>query len=215
MKRLLNGALLALVVAAASGVIATAASAGVVLAATGRAAADTSLNPPPPDFLTCKAVGSGTICDGTRTISYGPDDSGLVCGSGASAFDIFDSGTFNQYAIRYYDTEGNLTRRRIHDYYTFGEWSNPLTGKVVSYTQNNLITDVLAVPGDFTSSTQTVTGENIYRAGAGAPVFIATGRQVWNFDESVLISSAGRNGFVAAFFEGDATAFDALCAALA
>jgi hypothetical protein len=109
----------------------------------------------------------------------------------------------------------NLTRRRLHDNYTFGEWSNPLTGKVVSYTQNNLITDVLAVPGDFTSSTQTVTGENIYRAGTGAPVFIATGRQVWNFDESVLISSAGRNGFVAAFFEGDSTAFDALCAALA
>jgi hypothetical protein len=187
----------------------------VGLAVVGSAAADTSLNPPPPDFLACKAVGSGTICAGTRTISYGPDDTGLVCGSGASAFDIFDRGTFNQYAIRYYDTEGNLTRRRLHDNYTFGEWSNPLTGKIVSYTQNNLITDVLAVPGDFTSSTQTVTGENIYRVGTGAPVFIATGRQVWNFDESVLISSAGRNGFVAAFFEGDSTAFDAVCAALA
>jgi hypothetical protein len=174
-----------------------------------------TLNPPPPSFLVCKAVGSGTICEGTRTISYGPDDTGLVCGSGATAFDIFDSGTFNQHAIRYYDNNGNLTRRRIHDNYTFGQWSNPLTGKAVSYTQNNIYTDVLAVPGDFTSSTQTTTGENIYRAGRGAPVFIATGRQVFNFDGSVLISSAGRNGFIAAFFEGDSTAFDAVCAALA
>jgi hypothetical protein len=38
---------------------------------------------------------------------------------------------------------------------------------------------------------------------------------VFNFDESELIFSAGRNAFVAAFFEGDATAFDDVCAALA
>jgi hypothetical protein len=37
---------------------------------------------------------------------------------------------------------------------------------------------------------------------------------VFNFDESELISSAGRNAFVAAFFEGDATAFNEVCAAL-
>jgi hypothetical protein len=45
-------------------------------------------------------------------------------------------------------------------------------------------------------------------------VLISTGRQVFNFDMSELISSAGRNGFIAAFFHGDATAFDQVCAAL-
>jgi hypothetical protein len=175
-----------------------------------------TLNPPPAPFLTCMAVGSGTICQGTRTISFGPDDTGIVCGSGANAFDIFDAATFTQRVTRYYNTEGNLTRRLDHEGpTTFGEWSNPLSGATVSYTSNNVITDVLAVPGDRTSSTETITGEVIIRAGTGAPVFIATGRQVFNFDESELISSAGRNAFIAAFFEGDTTAFDAACAALA
>jgi len=174
-----------------------------------------TLNPPPAPFLTCMAVGSGTICQGTRTISYGPDDTGIACGTGASAFDIFDAGTFTQSVTRYYDTEGNLTRRLDHERYTMGEWSNPLSGATVSYTQDNIITDILAVPGDFTSSTETITGEVIIRTGTGAPVLIATGRQVFNFDESELISSAGRNAFVAAFFEGDPTVFDDVCAALA
>ncbi len=174
-----------------------------------------TLNPPPAPFLTCMAVGSGTICQGTRTISYGPDDTGIVCGSGANAYDIFDAGTFTQRVTRYYDTEGNLTRREDHEHWSLGQWSNPLSGATVSYTQNNVITDVLAVPGDRTSSTETITGEVIIRAATGAPVFIATGRQVFNFDESELISSAGRNAFIAAFFEGDTTAFDDVCAALA
>ncbi len=178
-------------------------------------AAAQDLNPPPPPFLTCKAVGNGTICQGSRIVSYGPDDTGIVCGSGANAFDVFDSGTFDQRAIRYYDQDGNLTRRVIYENYSSGQFSNPLTGAVVPYTQHNKLSDVLAVPSDFTTSTQTITGENIFQAGTGAPVLVNAGRQVFNFDESVLISSAGRNAFIAAFFEGDTAAFDDLCAALA
>jgi len=174
-----------------------------------------TLNPPPAPFLTCMAVGSGTICQGTRTISYGPEDTGIFCGSGANAYDIFDAGTFTQRVTRYYDTEGNLTRRERHEHYTLGQWSNPLSGATVSYTANGVITDDLAVPGDPTSATETITGEMVIRSATGAPVFIATGRQVFNFDESELISSAGRNGFIAGFFEGDPTAFDEVCAALA
>jgi len=174
-----------------------------------------TLNPPPAPDFTCMAIGSGTICQVNRTISYGPDDTGIVCGSGANAFDIFDAGAFTQRVVRYYNTDGNLTRREDHEHYSLSQWSNPLNGASVSYTQNNVITDVLAVPGDVTSSTETITGENIYRTGTGAPVLISTGRQVFNFDESELISSAGRNAFVAAFFEGDQTAFDDVCAALA
>src|SRR5215472_5027614 len=46
-----------------------------------------TLNPPPPLFETCKTVGKRVICDGARTESYGPDDTGIACGSGAGAFD--------------------------------------------------------------------------------------------------------------------------------
>src|SRR5438132_8988634 len=67
------------------------------------------LNPPPPPFSICKTVGNGTICQGSRTFSYGPDDTGIVCGSGANAFDIYDSATNNQDVFRSYDQNGNLT----------------------------------------------------------------------------------------------------------
>jgi hypothetical protein len=143
------------------------------------------------------------------------DDTGIACGSGTAAFDIFDQGAFRQQATRFYDRDGNLIRRVLHERYTSGTWSNPLSGASVSYTQNNIITNLLAVPGDFDSATETIRGEVIIRGRTAAPVFIAVGRQVFNFDESELISSAGRNDFIAAFFEADPTAFDAVCAALA
>ena len=37
-----------------------------------------TLNPPPPSFETCKTVGNRFICDGARTESSGPDDTGIA-----------------------------------------------------------------------------------------------------------------------------------------
>ena len=74
-----------------------------------------TLNPPPPSFETCKTVGKRVICDGARTESYGPDDTGIACGSGAGTLDIFDQGTYNQHAIRCHNTDGNPTRRVTSD----------------------------------------------------------------------------------------------------
>ena len=93
--------------------------AAFTLASAGPAAAGQpvtqTLTPPPPSFETCKTVGNGFICEGARTMTYGPDDTGIVCGTGAGAFDIFDQGTHNQHAIRFYNAAGDLTRRVIHD----------------------------------------------------------------------------------------------------
>src|SRR5437667_2326305 len=110
-----------------------------------------TLTPPPPPFEICKTIGTGTICQGAATLSYGPVDTGIVCGSGASAFDIFDAGTFDRHAARYYDENGTLTRRVKHDQYTSAQFSNPRTGAAVPYTQSNTTTDVLAVPGDLST----------------------------------------------------------------
>ena len=74
-----------------------------------------TLTPPPPSFETCKTVGNGFICEGARTLTYGPDDTGIACGSGAGAFDILDQGTHNQHAIRFYNAAGDLTKRVIYD----------------------------------------------------------------------------------------------------
>jgi hypothetical protein len=173
-----------------------------------------TLNPPPLSFETCQTVGDGTIASGSRVVSYGPLDTG-TCGSGASAFEVFDQGTYDQHATRWYDLNGNLTSRKIYDHYTFGQWSNPLVGSTVNYTQESVESDVLAIPGDLSSSTTTSTGEIIIKSSTGAPVLFATGRQVGNIDGSELYSSAGRNDFVALFFEGDSDALDSVCAALA
>ena len=172
-----------------------------------------SLNPPPPSFETCKTVGNGTICQGSRIVSYGPDDTGIVCGSGANAFDIFDSGTFKQVAIRYYGQDGNLTRRVIHEDYTFGQFSNPLTGATVPYTQHNTLSDVLAVPGDLSTATETSTGENIFKPAHGAPVFLNAGRVVTAPDGTVEFRS-GPQDFLDFFVNGDTSVIQKLCAAL-
>src|SRR2546428_174821 len=142
------------------------------------AAAQQALNPPPSPDYTCKTVGNGTSCRADITFAYGPDDTGLVCGSGASAFDIFDSATGDQQKTRSYDQNGNLTSRVIHETYSSGQFSNPLTGAVVPYTQHDTITDVLAVPGDFSTATETNVGENIFKPAHGAPVFKYAGRFV-------------------------------------
>ena len=170
-----------------------------------------ALTPPPPSFETCKTVGNGFICEGARTLSYGPDDTGIVCGSGASAFDIFDQGIHNQHAIRFYDTAGDLTRRVIYDQY-FSQFSNLLTGAAVPYTQHNTITDVLAVPGDFGSATETTTGEVNFTVPHMGAVFLNAGRTVFGAD-GTLEFSAGPQGFID-YVNGNIAAVAELCTAL-
>ena len=177
------------------------------------AAAQQALNPPPSPDYTCKTVGNGTSCRADITFAYGPDDTGLVCGSGASAFDIFDSATGDQQKTRSYDQNGNLTSRVIHETYSSGQFSNPLTGAVVPYTQHDTITDVLAVPGDFSTATETNVGENIFKPAHGAPVFKYAGRFVVAPDGTIEFQ-AGQNDFFK-LMAGDTTAFQNLCAALA
>ena len=177
------------------------------------AAAQQALNPPPSPDYTCKTVGNGTICKADITFSYGPDDTGIVCGSGPSAFDIFDSATGDQQKTRSYDQNGNLTRRVIHETYSSGQFSNPQTGAVVPYTQHDTITDVFAVPGDLSTATETNVGENIFQPAHGAPVFKYAGRFVVAPDGTIEFS-AGQNDFFK-LMAGDTAVLQQLCAALA
>ena len=73
----------------------------------------------------------------------------LVCGTGADAFVIHDTGLIDQSWTRWYDADGNLTKRSVLERWTETFWSNPLSGKTVPYTQTGRITTVLTVPGDF------------------------------------------------------------------
>lgn len=172
------------------------------------------LYPPPPPWQTCKAVGDGTICEGTNVESYGPVDSGIVCGSGASSFDIFDTATDDYSVWKKFDTDGNLVRRVFHDHYTFGQFSNPLNDAIVPYTQTDTRIDVLAVPGDLGSATETTTWQSQYHVqGAGAPVFWNSGRTVQFPIFGPTEFSAGRLDFFQ-LAAGDTSVLGPLCAAL-
>ena len=178
-------------------------------------AAAQTLNPPPPSFETCKTVGNGTICQGEETVFVDPSDTGIVCGSGSSSFDVFDGpDVYDLHAIRYYDQNGNLTKRVIHVNYSVGQDSNPLNGAVVPYTEHNTFTDVLAVPGDLTTLTDTTTGEVVLKPAHGAPVYADVGRVVIAFD-GTLEFQAGRDSSIDYFYEGDTSVVQQLCAALA
>jgi hypothetical protein len=174
-----------------------------------------TLNPPPPDFYTCMAVGGGTICHGSQTVPYGPDDTGIVCGSGPTAFNIFDSGVTNDQATRWYDADGNLTRRFVRSHETAGAWSNPVTGKVVPYSQTDAVTTVLTTPGDFGSAIETNVGENILRTvDGGHPIMFGVGRFVIDDKDGELLFSSGKQWVVELFFENNPAVLDDVCAAL-
>ena len=169
------------------------------------------LTPPPPSFETCKTVGTGFICEGARTLSYGPDDTGIACGSGAGAFDIFDQGIHNQHAIRFYNTAGDLTRLTRYDQF-FSQWTNPLTGAAVPYTQHNTTTDIPDVPGDLAQSTETTRGEVNFTVPHLGAVLLNAGRTVFGAD-GTLEFSAGPQGLID-YFNGNTVALGVLCTAL-
>jgi hypothetical protein len=172
-----------------------------------------TLNPPPQPWQTCKAVGEGTICEGTISFSYGPVYSGITCGSGSSAFGIFDSANESELARRFYDESGNLVRRVRYDSFASGQLSNPLTGATLDYTQTQKWTDTLAVPGDLGSATVTLTGEFVIHGVDGAPVVVGAGRTVFAPDFTIEFQ-AGPSGFID-LIALEPSAVGPLCAALA
>jgi len=190
----------------------------LVLAAVPAATAATpvapqTLVPSPPPYETCNTTGSGTICQGTQTVTYGPIDTGIVCGSGAAAFDIYDSGTESSLARRIYDTNGMLVTRMRYVRLSDSRFTNVVTGATVPYIQTNTLVDDLAVRGDLSSATETMTGQNIYRPSTGAPVFLNAGRTIFG-PGGALEFSAGPQAFLSFFVDGNASVLLPLCAAL-
>ena len=194
-------------------VLATVCGAALAAAGSGLAGQPVTqpLVPPPPSFETCKSIGNATLCAGSIANSYGPVDTGLACGSGSTAFDVFDTASESEVARRVYDANGLLVRRDRHDRYD-GHLSNPATGTSLPYNQVQETTDQLAVPGDFSSATTTITGQMHLRTNTGAPVLVGAGRLTFAPDGSVEFQ-AGAAGFLDLIF-GAPGAVDPICAGL-
>jgi hypothetical protein len=176
-----------------------------------------TLNPPPPAFETCTATGSGAFCFGQRTVSQ-LEDTGIVCGDGSSAFGIVVSDTLDQMASRTYDRAGDLTRRWIQDVYSDGLLINSVTGASVPFTLHDTITDVLAVPADFNTATETVTGEGIITLPNGEPPYVSSGTTVSSVSDGAIEFEAGPNSVIDWFVNGAPpelpAEFQQVCAAL-
>jgi hypothetical protein len=194
---------------------ATAVTSGLLAFGAAGQAMAVSLTPSPPSFERCHPAGDMTICEGNQTYAGGIEGTGITCGSGADSFEIFDvSSKVLEHGMRWYDGNGNLTRRVNKLTWLGSSWTNPLTGNSVAYRQTNVVTDDLAVPGDVGTAVETTTGVvNFIIPGRGA-IAQDVGRTVFGFDGS-LEFSAGPHVFVDYFVNGDTTALDSICAVLA
>jgi hypothetical protein len=167
-----------------------------------------TLVPPPLDWYSCQTTGSGTVCHGTQDFSH----TGGFDGTCPQGFDILDNGAEHETGHRYYDRQGFLVKRVLHDVYPVGDprnvFYNSVTGKTVAYRADVIESDSFGVPGDFASVTATVTGE-LYSAtlpGSGLLVH-DVGTFMFAPDGEVLVDHGPKM-----LFSGDNAA---LCAALA
>jgi hypothetical protein len=173
-----------------------------------------TLNPPAPSFEPCKAVGNGTICFGSRTVPV-DDDTGAVCGEGVNAFDIVLRATVDQTASRTYDLKGNMTERVIHDTYRSAQLVNSVTGTSLPFTLHDTVTDVLAIPGDFDTATETIVGEFAVTLPQVGAVYVGAGEIVSAVTDGTISFQAGPGVLTEWFVNGGPREVPAeLCAAL-
>jgi hypothetical protein len=179
----------------------------------GQSVDPSTLNPPPPDFETCRTVGNGVTCQGSRPLDpTGAEWTPLVCGTGASAFNIYASSEGQQVALRHYDQNLNLVGRQVHAE-TFGEASNPLAGTAVPYHSTDEIVDVYATPGDEFSATESHMGSMIFTLPHQGAVEINAGKITFGPTGDIEFASA-QNPY--AFNTGnDMSQQQGLCDALA
>jgi len=171
-----------------------------------------TLNPEPPASYTCTAIGAGVMCSSDTVVVLDPEPSGIICGSGAGAFEVMDQGTRRVKAVRWYNRDGNLVKRVRDNLFSETRLSNPVTGASVAYDQHDADTEIFATPGDLDSAT-TYSEEHFVASAPGyGVVLVNVGRSVTAPDGTVL-SRTGRRDFDA-YFGGETAVLDELCAAL-
>lgn len=175
-----------------------------------------TLNPPPPAFERCQGSGPGTVCEGNRIEAGHVEPTGIVCFEGtAGEFELVDvSESVFQHAARWYDADGNLVRRQIKDTWFGTSWVSSTTGEGVRYHQSQTVVDVLAVPGDLGSATETTTGSINFLLPGGGSIVRNAGRTEFSFDGTLEFTS-GPQAILDYFLNGNTAALQPLCEELA
>jgi hypothetical protein len=181
---------------------------------TDRSVDPSTLNPPPSPQLNpvCEKVGDGTIC--TVQFSDPPfaGGSGIFCGSGANSYEVYLFQSRSVIGKRFYDQNGNLTRRHFHEVDT-GTLSNPVSHKALSFSARATTLHDLSTPGDVTSGTQVITGVGRYYLPQGGVVILEAGRTI-NSGTGDFIRESGPHPLQDYFVFGDTAAVQPLCDAL-
>jgi hypothetical protein len=173
------------------------------------------LNPPPPGFLNCRPTGNGAICEGTRQLTDDPAPTGIFCGTPNNPVELIGADIVNQRATRYYNRDGNLTLRVIHEDIQ-GTITNPVTGLAANIEAHGTRNHEPAVPGDLSTFTERSTGTTrFYLPGAGVLVHDAgLSIIVFSGDEAFIQREEGQHDQDDYFGLGDTSVMAALCAAL-
>lgn len=149
------------------------------------------------------------------THSYA-EDTGIVCGSAASSFDVIDSGTRHVYGPIFSDVNGNFVKDILYRD-SVGAFSNSVTGASLQYRSRGIQHDSVAIPGDFNSTfTSVTTGEMNVTTSGGGVVWQGDGRFVDTFypnGDETLTWTGPHDGLVYGFL-GETSVADKLCAAL-
>jgi hypothetical protein len=174
-----------------------------------------ALNPQPPSIYTCQDSGGGaTICRAHTSEDYGPDPTGVFCGSGAGAFEVLDSATRVIDATRYYDRDGNIVRRRRVVDFINPRYTNPLTGAVVPYTQRNPDWETFTVPGDLSSAIYYAHGMLQFTVPGMGTVLHESGTAVFVGDLGGELLHSGGPTELSDYYAGDTSLVADLCTAL-
>jgi len=140
------------------------------------------------------------------------EPTGIVCGSGATAFEVLDTSIRTVRGIRYYSADGLLLRRHFNDYID-GTLTNSVSGATVTYHQRGTHLHDLATPGDSSSGVERSTG-SLRAFSDNGTVLIDVGRDVESLADGTLLFEAGQHP-IGAYFTGDVSALQPLCDALA
>jgi hypothetical protein len=138
--------------------------------------------------------------------------SGVICGTGASSYEVFQFNNRSVTGHRYYDQNGNLTRRHFNEVGT-GTYSNPLNHKAVSFTVRGTTLHDLSTPGDINSGTQVFTGNSRVYPPQGGTVILEAGRTI-SSGMGDFIRESGPHPFLDYFVFGETAAVQPLCDAL-
>ncbi len=171
-----------------------------------------TLNPPPPAEFNpvCFVDGSHITCD----IAFSDPDvvnapSGIICGG----TELLDSHTRSVVGKRTYDADGNLLQRHFREFLD-GTYRNPDTGLVALWTQHDTDVQNVAVPGDTSTGTESLSGvlARVWLPDGGTLV-IDAGRVVFDSATGEVVKESAHHPFVD-YFSGDPSALASLCAAL-